>query len=143
MGLLIVCPSYNHQGRLMQALCPPYDLRKSMKCRLVPFGRGLLIMKKSPAALESRPSNSQQQIISSSGVQACAKHRSTCTALCWSVGNHALKCWGIHPICLMHYSRKSLEVCMIRVSLPFCVLCVKCLLRAESCSAVTSCATLG
>ena len=51
-----------------------------MKCRLVPFGRGLLMMKKSPAALDSRPSKSQQQIISSSGVQACARHRSTCTA---------------------------------------------------------------
>ena len=46
-----------------------------------PVGRGLLTMKKSPAALERRPSNSQQQIISSSGVHACAKQRSTCTCL--------------------------------------------------------------
>ena len=45
------------------------------------MGRGLLTMKKSPAALARRPSNSQQQIISSSGMQACAKHRSTCTCL--------------------------------------------------------------
>ena len=36
-------------------------------------------MKKSPAPLDSRPSNSQQQIISSSGVHACARHRSTCS----------------------------------------------------------------
>ena len=46
----------------------------------IPLGRGLLMMKKSPAALDSRPSNSQQQTISSSGVQACARHRSTCAA---------------------------------------------------------------
>jgi len=42
------------------------------------LGKGLLMMKKSPAPLDNRPSNSQQQIISRSGVQACAKHRSTC-----------------------------------------------------------------
>ena len=35
-------------------------------------------MKKSPAPLDSRPSNSQQHIISNSGVHACARHRSTC-----------------------------------------------------------------
>ena len=44
----------------------------------LPLGKGLLMMKKSPAPLDNRPSNSQQQIISRSGVQACAKHRSTC-----------------------------------------------------------------
>ena len=54
-----------------------------------PVGRGLLTMKKSPAALARRPSNSQQQIISSSGVQACARQRSTCTCL-WTSMNTLL-----------------------------------------------------
>ena len=51
------------------------------------MGRGLLTMKKSPAALARRPSNSQQQIISSSGVQACAKQRSACACL-WTPHDH-------------------------------------------------------
>jgi len=61
----------------------------------LPLGKGLLMMKKSPAPLDNRPSNSQQQIISRSGVQACAKHRSTCKH--WLQGlDHMLK---VLPTC--------------------------------------------
>ena len=68
------------------------------------MGRGLLTMKKSPAALERRPSKSQQQIISSSGVQACARQRSTCTCL-WT------------PLTTLAYAKEDLQQ-LLRASTP-------------------------